>query len=217
MQKTPKYLVGLVSLSLCFFLLSCGTTITNSSSAPVLTPEPEPISRVEIVEAEEIILDLEGFHNLLVETSEGRFVLKIANLHNEELLITYLRGSDFDLDEMILWADKVIAATKRLSAPIVNEKIREVKALRDAETDTELRARYNAIILRMESNQRTVKVDVQPLERAVNSALVNLVSVEDWIEDRTGRQLVFSDALETAYLAEASLQKLDLELERMAE
>lgn len=206
MLKTKNTLLHLLICPFFLFAISCGEKTTDTNSAP---------SEQSLSEAEKIVSDLESLSDLLLDTSEGRFVLQIAGIAQDELLAIYLQGSEFNLTKMLEWSDKVIAKIHTLNTPIVNDKIKEIEELRDAEIDPELIARYNEIIERMQSQQQVVQTDIAPLKSKVKQAISRLQSTEVWIEGDFARLILFEEARNTAYLTEASLAKLDLELDKI--
>lgn len=180
------------------------------------TPPETPQTPAE-TEAESIVQDLKDLQNLLLRTSEGRFVLKIANFSDEASLAAYLQDSEFNLAEMLTWADRVIEKIHTLNTPIVNEKIAEIEALRDATTDQELIVRYNSIIARMQSNEQKAILDIQLLKTEIKKAITNLVATQLWISESAGRRILLQKAYNAAIDTDLSLQRLDLELDRIDE
>lgn len=223
MQKIKNSLIYLISLNLCFFLISCEKNVSNSDLVGQVpdqisdqTPPETPQTPAE-TEAESIVQDLKDLQNLLLRTSEGRFVLKIANFSDEASLAAYLQDSEFNLAEMLTWADRVIEKIHTLNTPIVNEKIAEIEALRDATTDQELIVRYNSIIARMQSNEQKAILDIQLLKTEIKKAITNLVATQLWINESTGRRILLQKAYNAAIDTDLSLQRLDLELDRIDE
>lgn len=215
MQKVKNSLMYLVSLNLYFFLISCTANITTSNSIGQ-TPTEDPIDQTqEEVEAERIITKLETLHQLLLRTSEGRFVLTIAELSGEEGLALYLQGSEFDLAKMKTWVNKVMANIDTINTPVVSEKIEEIKALRDAATDPVLIARYDRIIERMENKHQVARADIRPLKTAIKTAISNLIDTGNWISDEFVRRVTFEDASNTAGYTELALTPLDVQLDRI--
>ncbi|MBE8222308.1 MAG: hypothetical protein HAW60_06230 [Bdellovibrionales bacterium] len=212
MQKIKNPKMFLVILSSFMFLTSCLEGLSEvSDPSEVLSRVPTTVEEAEQVSAavSEKTIRLE---KLLFKTSYGKFTFFISRSNRGDNLANVLLTKDFNRDKMDDWVSQVIAS---IGSNVVDEKIEEIKALRDAETDPSLIARYNKIINNIEAKKSISNKKIVEFKKIIVSAKIHLLNVLEWISAISLRRITHEKSLDTAISTVSALDPLSKKLEEI--
>lgn len=212
-------LLKLLMASLFLWTISCGQ-IELVSMDSMQASGPSALSRLEVVEAS--ATELIEQHKLLnreLGRSYSRVVVAAAKASNPFTLAKLIFSEGSSLEELLGWADTLLDSIRRVNSPLVSDRVTAIRALRDAETDPVLRARYDAILTRVEEEHTVTRVSVVSLQRKVQQGIRNIVRAQDWMFRSYLSTLYFSTLgsgiLDKVLDLDVTLNYLDVNLDRI--
>lgn len=217
-----KLVLKLTIISLSLWTISCGQMDLVSIDS-IDASGPSSLAKLEATEegAEQLFKEQRDLNRQL-GASYSKVVSAVAQASNPFTLAKLVLSDDTDLEKLFEWADELLDNIEKVRTPLINDKVAAIRALRDAETDPELRARYDAILERMEEEHTVAQVNVESLQRKAQSGIRTTQRAQEWMVSGNIYVTVFfltfgSDIYSKVVDVEIALNYLDVNLERMKE
>lgn len=212
------FLTKLIIISMSLWTISCGQIDLVSTD---FSSRVTPSEKVE--EAERAVEELVSEHQKLnqkLKKSYSKVVSVVSQASHPFALAKFILSDDINLEKLLEWADELLDNINRVNTPLVNGKADQIRALRNAETDADLRARYDAILVRLEEEHTVSSVNVSSLQRKVQSGMRSTQKALDWmVGGNVGRTFFFlifgSSIYDKVVDLDVTLNYLDINLERM--
>ena len=142
-------------------------------------PNPEEVYSTLETDVQKLVAqDLQIEEEL--QKQHAKNVRKIASLSNPiKLGKSILRLSSSDIESMYDWVDDFVDMIRRTDDIFVSDKVRELRRLRDAETDSVRRARYERLIERLQNSSSNRRLNVTRLRRSSAKAVRSVERLVD--------------------------------------
>lgn len=175
-----KVLLKLSLSSLFILTMSCGQlNITYLTQKEIYTAKLTKFQKAKS-EVDEIVLHNKTLNRKLGQ-SYTKVVSSVARTANPFELAKWALSSDTELVDLFTWADTLLDNIDKINTPLINKKVAEIENLKEAETDEELKKRYDAILSRMKREQKTTEVNVRGLRKLTQRGIRNVERAEKFM------------------------------------
>lgn len=213
-------LLKLLMASLFLWTISCGQ-IELTSVEGMDTSASSALSKVEAAEAS--VDELIAKHRLLdigLKKSYAEIIAIIAKTANPFSLARLILDDNTNLEDLIDWVDELVDSINRINSPAVNDQLAEIEALRDAETDPEIKQRYTELLERAEKEHTVTIINTLSLQKSVQSGIRATQKAQEFMISKNIWVAAFfvifaPDVYGKAIDLEIALEYLDINLEKI--